>query len=863
MRFKPVIGLEIHVQLNTKTKAFCSCPADVFELEPNSAICPVCTGQPGALPVPSREMYEYGILLASALNCRINEYTRFDRKNYFYPDLPKGYQITQYFYPLANDGYLELDGEKIRINRIHLEEDAGKLVHSSETITEAESSLVDMNRCGVPLAEIVTEPDIKSPEQARKFLEKLRQILRYLGVSTGDMEKGALRCDANISVIDTETNRQSNKVEVKNMNSFKFVEKALEFEFERIKNAMLEGKDVEKETRGWDLSTKTTISMRSKEEANDYRYFPEPDIPPVVLSSDEIKKIVEKMPELPDQKKERFMKDYNLSEYEANISDVEQRYRDLEANLGVRVEKGQSVSERIIEMYLKPLGYTNMQEILDDIEYAKRNADERGRELAEQVKRGEFRLEQTDILKGVGSYYIANILQNGSVAKEFLGVSAGTDNTPLDTDIYYIQDKEGQKISEALTKYNARSFGDILFIVKNRGQWQDTTNFRDIQRSERNYDPTKLELFYTGVVSEAHYGIRTGFATTEIDVMVFTDQVDQKRRKNALIEIAKNGYYIPVVNEEGELLFTPEMYDEYRNFFNGVGEYEGGDFYFEEAEFGSRHESDVSSMQTELEANQERIERLNDTIQEKIKEIVESAGVEFRSNFDTGILGAQMYAIGSTDRKTADPKSNPDFDYTIRVDAEDARKVRKIIVPELTKFFGGVDNGSNTSNSLYQFRQKEIKAFGEDNLDIDIGFVLKSTPDVYSTDNAVKDRLEWIQTNISEDAYQKTLANIILTKRILKEGEAYKKLEHGGFGGVGVENWILAYNGNMVKAFESFLNAATEDGQTLLLEEFQKRYRIIDPGLNLQGNYHDNFIMRLKEDGYTNMIQVIRKYLRK
>ncbi|MDK2839093.1 MAG: aspartyl-tRNA(Asn)/glutamyl-tRNA(Gln) amidotransferase subunit [Thermosipho sp. (in: thermotogales)] len=319
MRFKPVIGLEIHVQLNTKTKAFCSCPADVFELEPNSAICPVCTGQPGALPVPSKEMYEYGILLASALNCRINEYTRFDRKNYFYPDLPKGYQITQYFYPLANDGYLELDGEKIRINRIHLEEDAGKLVHSSEMITEAESSLVDMNRCGVPLAEIVTEPDIKSPEQARKFLEKLRQILRYLGVSTGDMEKGALRCDANISVIDTETNRQSNKVEVKNMNSFKFVEKALEFEFERIKNAMLEGKDVEKETRGWDLSTKTTISMRSKEEANDYRYFPEPDIPPVVLSSDEIKKIVEKMPELPDQKKERFMKDYNLSEYEANI----------------------------------------------------------------------------------------------------------------------------------------------------------------------------------------------------------------------------------------------------------------------------------------------------------------------------------------------------------------------------------------------------------------------------------------------------------------------------------------------------------------------------------------------------------------
>ncbi|ABR30807.1 glutamyl-tRNA amidotransferase [Thermosipho melanesiensis] len=319
MRFKPVIGLEIHVQLNTKTKAFCSCPADVFELEPNNAICPVCTGQPGALPVPSKQMYEFGILLAAALNCKIHEFTRFDRKNYFYPDLPKGYQITQYFYPLATNGYLKLNGKKIRINRIHLEEDAGKLLHSSETITQAESTLVDMNRCGVPLAEIVTEPDIESPEEARKFLEKLRQILRYLGVSTGDMEKGALRCDANISVIDLENNVQSNKVEVKNMNSFKFVEKALEYEFNRIKKHLKKGENVVKETRGWDLASKKTISMRSKEEANDYRYFPEPDIPPVVIPKEEINKIIEKIPELPDEKINRFKIQYGLTDYEAGI----------------------------------------------------------------------------------------------------------------------------------------------------------------------------------------------------------------------------------------------------------------------------------------------------------------------------------------------------------------------------------------------------------------------------------------------------------------------------------------------------------------------------------------------------------------
>ncbi|MFN4224022.1 MAG: Asp-tRNA(Asn)/Glu-tRNA(Gln) amidotransferase subunit GatB, partial [Fervidobacterium nodosum] len=237
-RYRPVIGLEIHVQLNTKTKAFCNCSADVFDLEPNTAICPVCTGQPGALPVPSQEMYDLGTKLALALNCKINEYTRFDRKNYFYPDLPKGYQISQFFYPLAEYGYLEVNGKKIRIRRIHLEEDAGKLLHSGDSITEADYSLVDMNRCGIPLAEIVTEPDIESPEEARIFMEKLRTLLRYLEVSSGDMEKGAMRCDANISVIDVQTGKQSNKVEVKNMNSFKFVEKALEYEFERIVSLM-------------------------------------------------------------------------------------------------------------------------------------------------------------------------------------------------------------------------------------------------------------------------------------------------------------------------------------------------------------------------------------------------------------------------------------------------------------------------------------------------------------------------------------------------------------------------------------------------------------------------------------------------
>ncbi|HCZ05658.1 MAG TPA: Asp-tRNA(Asn)/Glu-tRNA(Gln) amidotransferase GatCAB subunit B [Thermotogae bacterium] len=318
MRFRTVIGLEIHVQLQTKSKMFCSCSADVFDASPNTHICPVCTGQPGALPVVNGEAVKLAVLTALALNCQVNLFSRFDRKNYFYPDLPKGYQITQYFYPLAERGYLIIEDDEgnekvVRIRRIHLEEDAGKLFH------EEDKSLVDLNRCGVPLIEIVTEPDIASPAEARRFMEELRAVVRHLGVSSGDMEKGALRCDANISVEDVETGRKSNRVEVKNINSFRFVEKALEFEFERIKKALEGGKNVEKETRGWDMKTRTTISMRSKEEEADYRYFPEPDLPPLVLKEEFVKNLEHSLPELPRERALRLSREYGIPLKEAKI----------------------------------------------------------------------------------------------------------------------------------------------------------------------------------------------------------------------------------------------------------------------------------------------------------------------------------------------------------------------------------------------------------------------------------------------------------------------------------------------------------------------------------------------------------------
>ncbi|MDN5337004.1 MAG: aspartyl-tRNA(Asn)/glutamyl-tRNA(Gln) amidotransferase subunit [Thermotogaceae bacterium] len=327
------IGLEIHAQLLTSTKIFCSCDANVFDKEPNSSICPVCTGQPGALPVLNEEVVRKAVMAALALNCKINRYSRFDRKNYFYPDLPKGYQITQYFYPIAENGYLNIKigegNKKIRIRRLHIEEDAGKMLHSSDNITQATHSLVDLNRCGIPLIEIVTEPDIESPIEARLFMEKLRDILRYIDVCTGDMEKGALRCDANISIYNKETLERSSRVEVKNINSFRFVEKALDFEADRIKKMMEKGERVEQETRGWDFSSRSTVSMRSKEEESDYRYFPEPDLPPLIVSEDYINELKEKLPELPDEKIQRFQSEYNLLEYDATVLSSSKKLADF------------------------------------------------------------------------------------------------------------------------------------------------------------------------------------------------------------------------------------------------------------------------------------------------------------------------------------------------------------------------------------------------------------------------------------------------------------------------------------------------------------------------------------------------------
>lgn len=321
MKYEAVIGLEIHAQLLTSSKAFCGCSTK-FGAEPNTQVCPVCLGMPGALPVLNKKAVEFAVKMGIATNCGINNKSIFARKNYFYPDLPKGYQISQYNEPLTQKGYIdiEVNGEKRRIGitRIHMEEDAGKLLHG-ETFEDEGFSFVDLNRAGVPLIEIVSEPDIRTAEEAVEYLKALRDILVYLEICDGNMEEGSFRCDANVSVRPKGQKEFGTKAELKNINSFRFVQKAIEYEINRQIEIVEDGGRIAQETRLFDSNKGITISMRSKEEAHDYRYFPEPDLLPLMVNDRWVEEIRGTLPELPAQKRERFVKEYGIPPYDAGV----------------------------------------------------------------------------------------------------------------------------------------------------------------------------------------------------------------------------------------------------------------------------------------------------------------------------------------------------------------------------------------------------------------------------------------------------------------------------------------------------------------------------------------------------------------
>ena len=357
MEYEPVIGLEVHAQMLTQSKIFCSC-STAFGGDPNTHTCPVCTGQPGSLPVLNRKVVEYTLRAALATHCAIAPYSLFARKNYFYPDLPKGYQISQYEFPLSSHGFVDIqvdDGKKrIGIIRIHMEEDAGKLVHDLSSEPGAHS-YVDFNRTGVPLIEIVSDPDMRSPEEAAAYLRKLRAILMFLDICDGNMEEGSFRCDANISLRPKGQKTLGVKTELKNMNSFRNVQRALDYEIRRQTGLLDQGEVIIQETRLWDAARGITSSMRGKEEAHDYRYFPDPDLVPIVVDSEWVGAVKALLPELPDTKKERFIREYGIPEYDAEVLTSSKPLANYyEACLRV-YEKPKTVSNWIMSELLREL----------------------------------------------------------------------------------------------------------------------------------------------------------------------------------------------------------------------------------------------------------------------------------------------------------------------------------------------------------------------------------------------------------------------------------------------------------------------------------------------------------------------------
>ena len=351
MELKPRIGMEVHTQLKTKTKVFCSCPV-TFGEEPNTHICPVCMGYPGVLPVLNKKAVELTLRIALALNCEIDMHSRFARKNYFYPDLPKGYQITQYMRPIGRSGYIDIGGKRIRINRVHLEEETAKMIH------QGDKTLLDFNRAGVPLVEIVSEPDIESGEEAVLYLKMLQAILRFTGASDADMEKGMMRCEPNISV--GVGDELGTKTEIKNLNSFRAVQRGIDYEIKRQTEIIKNGGKVEQVTLLWDESRKETRIMRKKETAADYRYFPEPDLPPLVLTREYIDGIKKTQPELPYEKKRRYVEEMGLREYEAGIISMDMMMAQYFERASELWDKHQEIAKWIVSELIRYKNYDKL-----------------------------------------------------------------------------------------------------------------------------------------------------------------------------------------------------------------------------------------------------------------------------------------------------------------------------------------------------------------------------------------------------------------------------------------------------------------------------------------------------------------------
>ena len=434
MKYDLVVGLETHVELSTKTKIFCSC-VNKFGADPNTHCCPICVGHPGTLPKLNREVVNLAVKAGLATNCKINLKSKMDRKNYVYPDLAKAYQISQYEIPICQDGFIELSsGKKIRINRIHMEEDAGKLVHSAGNV------YIDYNRAGVPLIEIVTEPDITSSKEAKEYVEKLQSILRYAGVSDCKMQEGSMRCDVNISVKPSGSSKLGTRTEIKNMNSITFIAKAIEAEFERQADILDSGEEVVQQTRRYSESSGTTESMREKEDAQDYRYFKDPDLTDIVLTEEEVKKIKDSLPEMPESRKQKYIEKWNISEKDASLITKYKNVADFFEEVSKEIQNPKIVSNFIIGEIFRTLETESEKEKFD----ISINSDQ----LAKLIKL----IESNKINMNLAKKTLIKMLETGKDANCFIS----------ENDMKGISDSEIENMCREAIKANQSAVEDYL-----------------------------------------------------------------------------------------------------------------------------------------------------------------------------------------------------------------------------------------------------------------------------------------------------------------------------------------------------------------------------------------------------------------
>lgn len=531
----------------------------------------------------------------------------------------------------------------------------------------------------------------------------------------------------------------------------------------------------------------------------------------------------------------------------------------------LHVAGGQTITDRIASMFVRPIGFTSIDEIIQAMDQARAATTQRSMRLYQRARsEGNDRylmFAAGDLVKGVQERYIENILQNGVVAKEYLGASAGSDSTPFGTDATEVTLEDSQAgFNQALQASVAAGYGNLAFVLRNHGQFQATST-----DTPSTYDQSKYEIYAPQITGPRHRDVRTGLPSSEIEFMVALDTLLQQPREleKVFYAIAQQGMYIPVTDAIGKIIFTPEMYREYRRTFAGIERFDGEPIEVTRMEASDPLYQELQATVTQIRADEHSVRSISAKVRSMVEGVLGAQSITLQDEFDTSLLGAQLYDIGSSGRHTNVP-GDYDFDLTLILDAKDMPKANAIKSALIVRLEPERDASHEETSGFVQVRAIGSSAILAGNpLDVDIGISPKSVVRPFATHDAIKVKLEWIRSNHGEDAYYEVLSNIVLAKRILKKGHAYKRVDDGGFGGVGTETWILANCGNFRKAAESFVRAAFDaQGQKRSLEEFRKHYKLFDAGMNLKSPYHDNFVYNLKENGYEAMVTTLQQFIR-